>query len=56
MSRQMTELIETNKLTLTQEDFIDWILKHTDDVTAEFHIWETKDYITVNIAKTGWPK
>ena len=26
---QMPEQIKVNKLTLTQEDFIDWILRHT---------------------------
>ena len=53
---QMPEQIEVNKLTLTQEDFIEWILRHTDDVTAEFKVHETKDFATINIAKVGWPK
>ena len=56
MVQQMPEQIEVTKLTLTQEDFIDWILRRTNDVTAEFKVYETKDFIQVNIAKVGWPK
>ena len=45
----MSEEIVVKKQTLTQEDFIDWILKNTDDLKSEFRVYQTKYHIMVGI-------
>lgn len=40
---------QVDSQTLSQEDFIEYILKHTDDVTSEFRVYTSKNYITVGI-------
>ena len=38
-----------DRQTLSQEDFIEYILRHTNDVGMEFRVYATKNYILVGI-------
>ena len=44
--------IQVEKQTLLRDDFIEWILHHTNEEWS-FRIYETKHYITVGIDKEG---
>ena len=44
-------LKEMVQLTLCRDDFIEWILKSTNE-DSEFRVYKTKSYILVGIDKT----
>ena len=46
---KLPDRLKVNKLVLNQEDFIEYILKHTNDLDHEFRVYESKHYIMVGI-------
>ena len=50
---EMPETFESKKWTLEQGDFIEWVLKNTNDKTAVFRVYQTDSYILVGIDKKG---
>ena len=54
MSQQMPEHDEVKKLTLNQDDFIEWVLKNTNDKKAEFRIYQGKHHTIVGIDAVKW--
>lgn len=51
MDDEKEPVIEVLELTLCRDDFIEWVLKSTNE-DSEFRVYRTKAYIMVGIDKT----
>lgn len=51
VAKKDAKSIQVEKLTLCRDDFIEWILKSTND-DSEFRVYKTKTYIMVGIDKS----
>lgn len=54
MNESPGKIPETNKVdkfVMGQDDFIEWILKNTNELQSEFRVYRRKNYIMVGIDK-----
>ncbi len=51
---QVPEHHVAEELVLNQDDFIEWILKNTNDGKAVFRVHNHKNYLLVGIDKDPW--
>ena len=48
---KMPETTEMEKLVMGQDEFIEWILKNTNELLSEFRVYSSKNYTLVGIDK-----
>ena len=48
---KMPETTEMDKFVMGQDEFIEWILKNTNELLSEFRVYRSKNYILVGIDK-----